>query len=106
MGPDAPVETNSKGGSQSVIPFTFTTMPLRALAELSKLQHQGDAKYGAHNWRKIPESDHINHAFAHLLAHSLGDTSDDHLVHAAWRLLAAIDVQSGRPDPNLGRETA
>lgn len=91
MGPDTPVVTNESGASQSAIPAVFTTMPLRALWELAKLQKYGDDKYGAHNWRGIPESDHIDHAFAHLMADSLGDTSDDHLLHATWRLMAALE---------------
>lgn len=94
MGPDAPVITNEEGGSQSEIPFVFTTLPLRAIGEMSKLQAYGDAKYGPHNWRLISEADHINHAFAHMLAHCLGDRTDDHLTHAAWRLLAAMEVRA------------
>lgn len=101
MGPDAPVVTNENGASQSAIPAVFTTMPLRALWELSKLQKQGDEKYGPHNWRGISVDDHINHAFAHLMAHSLGDTTDQHLLHAAWRLVAALEQ---RLDDGGGRE--
>lgn len=93
---DDPIETNEDGGSQSVIELTFTTMPLTALSMLSQLQKLGDAKYGAHNWRSIPEHDHINHAFAHLLGHCTGDRTEDHLLHAAWRLVAALEVRATR----------
>lgn len=92
MGPDAVTIQNANGASQSAIPLVFTTMPLRALAELAKLQKYGDEKYGAHNWRGISEADHLDHAFAHVLAHQLGDLTDDHLIHAAWRLLAAVEA--------------
>lgn len=88
-----PTTTNGEGGLQSFIPETFTTMPLRALQALSQLSRLGDEKYGPHNWRKIPETDHIDHAFAHMLGHSLGDETEDHLVHAAWRLVAALEVR-------------
>lgn len=93
---DDPIETNEDGGSQSVIELTFTTMPLTALSMLSKLQRLGDEKYGAHNWRSIPEQDHINHAFAHMLGHCTGDRTEDHLLHAAWRLVAALEVRATR----------
>lgn len=93
MGPDAPVVTNDFGGSQSAIPMVFTTMPLRALVELAKLQKQGDDKYGPHNWRGISEDDHVDHALAHLFADRVGDTQDSHLVHAAWRVLAALEMR-------------
>jgi hypothetical protein len=90
---DDPIETNADGGSQSVIEHTFGTMPLNALSALSQLQRLGDQKYGAHNWRQIAEPDHIDHAFAHLLGHCTGDRTEDHLLHAAWRLLAALEVR-------------
>jgi dATP/dGTP diphosphohydrolase len=90
---DDPTETNAEGGSQSVIAETFTTMPLHALRALSQLSRLGDQKYGEHNWRQIPEPDHINHAFAHMIGHCTGDRTEDHLLHAAWRLVAALEVR-------------
>ena len=90
---DDPIVTNAKGGSQSVIAESFTTMPLRALQALAQLQRLGDQKYGPHNWRNIPEVDHIDHAFAHLLGYCQNDVTEDHLLHAAWRLLAALEQQ-------------
>ena len=93
MGPDSPVIENSNGAKQSSIPAVFTTMPLHALWELAKLQKYGDDKYGPGNWRGIAENDHIDHAFAHLMADRLGDVSDDHLLHATWRLMAALETR-------------
>lgn len=93
---DDPTVTNEEGGSQSVIPSTFTTFPLTALHMLSKLQKLGDDKYGPHNWRSIQEHEHVNHAFEHLLSHCTGDRTDDHLLHAAWRLIAAVEVRATR----------
>lgn len=93
---DDPVITNRNGGSQSAISEVFTTLPLNALSALSKLQRLGDERYGPHNWRSIPESDHIDHAFAHMLGHCTGDQTEDHLLHAAWRLVAALEVRLTR----------
>lgn len=93
MGPEAPVVENENGAKQSAIPAVFTTMPLRALWELAKLQKYGDDKYGPHNWRGITEDDHVNHAVIHLLADRLGDISDEHLLHATWRMMAALEMR-------------
>lgn len=101
IGPDSEVEYNDQGAGQSKIPAVFTTMPLRALWELAKLQKQGDEKYGAHNWRGIPDHEHINHACAHLVAFGVGDKTDRHLLHATWRLMAALEqrLEDGREEP-------
>lgn len=99
-----PIETNADGGSQSVIEHTFGTMPLTALSALSRLQKLGDQKYGANNWRLIPEPEHINHAFAHLLGHCTGDRTEDHLLHAAWRLIAALEVRLTQKTPTEEEE--
>lgn len=88
---DDPIEENEDGGKQSVIHHAFCSLPLRALDAISQLQKLGDNKYGAHNWRNIPENDHLDHAFAHLMGDRLGDETEDHLLHAAWRLLAALE---------------
>ena len=53
---------------------------------------EGAVKYGDNNWRKIPIADHINHALTHQMAYLAGDTSDDHLAHAACRALFALDL--------------
>lgn len=104
MGPDAPVLEGENGAKQSAIPIVFTTMPLRALWELAKLQKYGDDKYGPHNWRGIPEDQHLDHAFAHLLSYQLGDLTDDHLLHAAWRLVAALELRLTLPqEPGEGK---
>lgn len=89
-----PVITNEDGGSQSVIPTVFGTLPLNAIRMLAQLQKLGDDKYGPHNWRSIKEHEHINHAFEHMLLHCTGDRTDDHLLHAAWRLVAAVEVRA------------
>ena len=36
--------------------------------------------------------DHLNKALIHVMAHQAGDTSDDHLGHAAGRLMMALEI--------------
>lgn len=97
MGPDAPTIIAANGAKQSHAPYAFTSIDPLALLRVALIQQQGDSKYGPDNWRRLPERDHINHALAHLFAHLAGDTSDDHLGHAAVRTLFALAVNL-RPD--------
>jgi len=93
VGPQAPVVTNDKGGSQSDSPYRCDLLPFRAVLMVSKVLKNGAGKYGPNNWRKIARVDHLNHALAHLCAHGAGDTQDDHLAHAACRILMALETK-------------
>ncbi len=60
----------------------ITPIGLRRLAETCA---EGARKYGEHNWTKgIPASQMLNHAIRHIYLYLEGDTSEDHLAHAAW----------------------
>ena len=98
VGPDAPTVTNEHGGKQSGSPYRSDLLPPLALLAVAKVLKGGADKYGANNWHKIEVVDHINHAMTHLLALQAGDGSDDHLEHAATRILFALDSHlAGRP---------
>lgn len=95
MGPEAPIETNSAGGVQSQVPFEMVkSFPHLATLEIGRVIRQGLLKgYPEYNWKKIPKSDHINHALAHIMCHCAGDREDNHLAHAACRLLFALETK-------------
>jgi hypothetical protein len=95
VGPDAPTAVNASGGKQSQSLYRCDLLPARASLAVAEVLHHGAAKYGPNNWRKIPTEDHINHAMVHLFAWLAGDTQDDHLEHAACRLLMGLDVHLG-----------
>lgn len=97
LGPDAPTVTAANGAKQSHAPYAFTSIDPLALFRIAETQKGGDEKYGPDNWRRLPVEDHINHALAHIFGHQAGDQSDDHLAHAATRLLEALAVHL-RPD--------
>lgn len=97
LGPDAPTVTEANGAKQSHAPYAFTSIDPLALFRVAEIQKGGDEKYGPDNWRRLPVEDHINHALAHIFGHQAGDQSDDHLAHAATRLLFALAVHL-RPD--------
>jgi hypothetical protein len=59
---------------------------------------EGASKYGENCWRLgLPTHDLINHTLAHIARYMDGDRSEDHLAHAAWGLLAAMDNEERRP---------
>lgn len=98
VGRDAPVAVNAAGGKQSHSPYRADLLPPQALLAVAAVLKHGADKYGANNWHLIPVADHVNHALVHLLALQAGDGSDDHLEHAATRILFALDQKlAGRP---------
>lgn len=97
VGKDAPLEVNKHGGKQSRCLYRADLLPAHALLAIAAVMKKGCEKYGEDNWHNITAAENINHAMIHLLALRAGDTSDDHLEHAATRILFALDqVRSGR----------
>ena len=92
LSPNAPVETKPNGAKQSFSPYRADLLPPRALLHIAAILKHGADKYGEYNWHGLEVCDCINHAQIHLLAHLSGDTQDDHLGHAACRLLMALEL--------------
>ena len=91
VGADAPVEMNAAGAKQSSSPARMDIFPPHAALHVGAILKEGAAKYGEWNWLGIPVGDHINHVMIHLLAHIAGDTQDDHIGHAACRMMFALE---------------
>lgn len=96
VGPDAPVTTNEVGGKQSVAPYACELLPPRAVLAVARVMGEGAEKYERDNWRKISRSDHLRKALTHVFAWLAGDRQDDHLEHAATRLLMALETTDER----------
>lgn len=93
VGPDAPTVANEAGGKQSACEYSLVdSFPHRAVLDVSRIVKEGLKKYEPDNWRKISRRDHINHALVHLFAMLAGDFQDDHLGHAACRILMAMEA--------------
>jgi hypothetical protein len=88
--------TNSQGGKQSRLDVRFDLIPALPLFKVASVLKEGATKYGEWNWKKISMVDHINHALSHIYAYLAGDKSDEHLTHAACRILFAIDTQTDK----------
>jgi hypothetical protein len=94
VGPDAPAETNAAGGKQSASLYSLTaSFPHKAVLAVAKIVKYGLKKYTPDNWRLIGREDHLNHALVHVFAYLAGDRQDDHLEHAACRLLMALECK-------------
>lgn len=69
------------------------------LMNLAATFAEGAHKYGEHNYQKgFKISGLLNHAMRHIQLFLLGDTSEDHLGHAAWNINAAIHFMHIKPE--------
>jgi hypothetical protein len=98
------MHTNTDGGNQSYIPRDFTLIPPEALAQVARCLHNGKEKYGKDNWRLIRTEDHINHVLNHIYLHLAGNTQEDHLTHAATRMLMALELSTLDGGVDIGYE--
>lgn len=49
-------------------------------------------KYPNETWKQIPADEHAARAIRHLNLYRLGDTSENHLVHASVRAMMAFET--------------
>lgn len=91
---DCDVDTvvNERGGKQARIDERFDLLPHLALHVIAGVVARGAKRHGEGNWHLIPTMDHINHAEAHLNKMHRHIAGEDHLAHAACRLLFALET--------------
>jgi hypothetical protein len=91
VGPDAPIVTNAIGGKQSKVDYRFDLLPAKATFAVAGVLDHGAKKYEPWNWLKIEAEEHVNHALIHMFAWLEGDEQDDHMSHAACRVMMALE---------------
>jgi hypothetical protein len=77
-------------GLQTHIEARFDCVDPVVMKLLAECRGFGVNKYGKHSHKKIPVSDHLNHAINHINEHRRNDKSELHLVNAICRLMFAI----------------
>lgn len=73
----------------------FRVLPWIGLSRLAHVAYLGAIKHGPDAWRRESASrDRINKALSHLAAWLRRERDEDHLAHAAWNLLAEMELES------------
>ena len=87
------IVTEKTGDKNSPTEYRFDLVPPLALFSIAENLKKGAEKYGDHNWEKAGVEGiekNINKAIIHLYAYLSGDRQDDHICHAATRLIFAL----------------
>lgn len=86
------VVVTESGGRHSFVLARFDLIPPESMKLIAQCLGVGAHRHGEENWRNIPISDHINHAFNHLNEFRLGATDEPHIVNAAVRTIFALSL--------------
>ena len=84
---------NELGAKEAGTIARFDLIPPEAMFKIAEILHEGAQKYGEENWRGLNYRTNLNHALQHIYGHLAGDKTEDHLAHAACRILFALALR-------------
>lgn len=94
------VEVFLSGAKRSALDdVRYDLIGTEGLRRLAQTMAEGAKKYSDHNWRSgMPFSTTLNHLLRHIFLYEKGDTSEDHLAHAAFGLFALMQFEKDHPE--------
>lgn len=98
-----PHEPGAKLDAGKPLPWLVFSGFARALKRVTDIGTYGAAKYTSSGWMTVPDAEnrYMEAFMRHVLAHASGqaydkDSGQPHLAHAAWNLLAVLELQQRR----------
>ena len=83
----------------------FVLLPAEAMRRLAIHFEKGSEKYGDNNWKRgMPVGRFLDSALRHIFNYLAEKDDEDHLVAAAWNLVAALETESMIEDNKLPKE--
>lgn len=70
----------------------FYLVPWEGVRQVAETMTDGLKDHDEGGWRELSRRAHISRALRHLALYLTGDTSEDHLRHAACRCLMALET--------------
>lgn len=87
------IVANGNGGKQHYRPYRAQAIPPRALIAIAHVRWEGHEEFGYddENYKNIELNENLGRALLHIYGYLAGDKNNDHLSHAATRILFALE---------------